>query len=930
MASLTSKIFSEKDCIVQLAEIRDVLKDELSRCMTAKEVQKFLATANRVLNSASSDSLGVSGRVAYRLREALRDLRRSNFAALDTHHLLPIQRALNLEAARRKAQLKLGDSIVVTSTELPPLLGQDGAKPVLQPIAIPSKTKRPTHDIRVTKAQPEAEMVPLKSLGVRSMPLAEGFHEQAVSCGKAHASGSSGLLPMPAHRDRHDVPPSVAASGSSGHIPMPFQRDRHLLSPSVHASEDLDDLHRGGKDTSSLCLWRSAFRKFRDDGQVHHDSIAGALEFIGFKPDLNLLEPAFSEVSGGYSTLAEDELVAFFESYTRRMDHNVDKAFEKADHKSSGFIGHAELRELLASFGICPMSHVLEEMVHSCGVTRKGVVNLKEFKEGIHLLRAREGFTEGEAEHFGHLFRRCDKDGTGELNASELEAVLGWLGYALDRQGVQAILKQIDFTSNSALGFAEFLMCMRKVREYEMEKLKEVVADIDEEGLVKLDYAELPEALEALGYVTPDRQAIFDAATEAGLDPNDLQIDLSQLWKMLTVYRAKEGFSTAECEDIKASFTLYSQDGHIGTLEVGAALRRLGYSLNLDLTQQLFARVDLDMSGSLNLSEFRKLIRMYQGQNFLNLSAVVSSATQNGCWTSEDKADLLMASGCIQLVEAQEALKNIQSTCIDPDASEVASALRQLTTQQDSFTVQQEVDTQAVVKAMIWCQKARRDSIRANGGFSALEMQDMQQKFDKWDRDSSGDINDGELAPLLQDCFPDISWNVGKRSMITKIVSEMEILNHGHYDFSEFVKLMIHVIEVQLQDRLERERRAIAATKFTHKEVEEFRELFLSTSEAQTTLQIGALVRLLQKICPLGDRNMSELHRIIREVLTLEDDRHMSSEMQGRARETREVKKIDRVDDEVEVEFPEFVMLVHRLIEVNFAGMREVANRVAK
>jgi len=665
---------------------------------------------------------------------------------------------------------------------------------------------------------------------------------------------------------------------------------------------------------------------------VHHDSIAGALEFIGFKPDLNLLEPAFSEVSGGYSTLAEDELIAFFESYTRRMDHKVDKAFEKADHKSSGFIGHAELRELLASFGICPMSHVLEEMVHSCGVTRKGVVNLKEFKEGIHLLRAREGFTEGEAKHFGHLFRRCDKDGTGELNASELEEVLGWLGYALDRQGMQAILKQIDFTSNSALGFAEFLMCMRKVREYEMEKLKDVVADIDEEGLVKLDYAELPEALEALGYVMPDRQAIFDAATEAGLDPKELQIDLSQLWKMLTVYRAKEGFSTAECEDIKASFNLYSQDGHIGTLEVGAALRRLGYSLNLDLTQQLFARVDLDMSGNLNLSEFRKLIRMYQGQNFLNLSAVVSFATQDGCWTSEEKADLLRASGCIQLVEAQEALKNIQSTCIDPDASEVASALRQLTTQQDSFTVQQEGagDTQAVVKAMMWCQKARRDSIRANGGFSALEMQDLQQKFDKWDRDSSGDITDGELASLLQDCFPDISWNVGKRSMITKIVSEMETLNHGHYDFSEFVKLMTHVIEVQLQDRLERERQAIAATKFTHKEVEEFRELFLSTSDAQTTLQIGALVRLLQKICPLGDRNMSELHRLIREVLALEGDRHMSSEMQGRARENREVKKIDRVDDEVEVEFPLFVMLMHRLIEVNFAGIREVANRVAK
>merc|ERR1719265_885337 len=73
----------------QLEQLFAVLREELAMCASAKEVEKVYKTADKITSGGNADHFNVTGRLAYRLREASRAIcNGSCFASLEGHHRL--------------------------------------------------------------------------------------------------------------------------------------------------------------------------------------------------------------------------------------------------------------------------------------------------------------------------------------------------------------------------------------------------------------------------------------------------------------------------------------------------------------------------------------------------------------------------------------------------------------------------------------------------------------------------------------------------------------------------------------------------------------------------------------------------------------------------------------------------------------------------
>merc|ERR1719313_397806 len=125
------------------------------------------------------------------------------------------------------------------------------------------------------------------------------------------------------------------------------------------------------------------------------------------------------------------------------------------------------------------------------------------------------------------LFKRFDKDGTGEMDTKELLGVVTWLGYACDVELLDSILREVDVDGSGSINEREFLVCMRKVRDREIQCVKDAIAANDQDGSGTISGSELGELLKSLGYI-PDPEAVAEAARDGGIEPDDDDLDLSE------------------------------------------------------------------------------------------------------------------------------------------------------------------------------------------------------------------------------------------------------------------------------------------------------------------------------------------------------------------------------------------------------------------
>jgi len=217
------------------------------------------------------------------------------------------------------------------------------------------------------------------------------------------------------------------------------------------------------------------------------------------------------------------------------------------------------------------------------------------------------------------------------------------------------------------------------------------------------------------------------------------------------------------------------------------------------------------------------------------------------------------------------------------------------------------LDRVGFVQVGVRFKKEQRDLFRKNAGYTTEEVARIRKLFNKYDSDRSDNIGTSELGGLIRHIFPVMNKSI--RSQLDLLMKEIDAdgPGMGQLAFDDFLRTMRQFHDIQNQERIDKMERLVSETGFNPTEVQGFRELFLLTDvDHDGELSESEVRHMIQKVCPLGDRNGTELHRLfvsVREQVTKE---------QG--------QKLEGSKDSVD--FPEFLLLMRTLLDQNFANIQ--------
>jgi Ca2+-binding EF-hand superfamily protein len=212
------------------------------------------------------------------------------------------------------------------------------------------------------------------------------------------------------------------------------------------------------------------------------------------------------------------------------------------------------------------------------------------------------------------------------------------------------------------------------------------------------------------------------------------------------------------------------------------------------------------------------------------------------------------------------------------------------------------IDLRGFVRLALRHRNAARHAFKNNGGFSCEELVSLREAFNRYDKDSSGDISNRELIHLIEDAFPQMANDPKMRVHLLAMISEIDHDSSGSLDFSDFVRLMQQLRELRDKELVAKEQEAIRETGFTQQEVKEFREIFLTCDVSEVgEVSVSNVRNLIKNICPMGDQNSRQMTEMFRAVTSTQ-----------RADGPRDV-----------ADFPEFLQFMRKILDVNFAGIRE-------
>jgi len=656
----------------------------------------------------------------------------------------------------------------------------------------------------------------------------------------------------------------------------------HAIAPQVTEKPTED---KPVKTQEQICS--EGFRKFQDDHQLHRDDLPRALESIGItNSTLEWVDDVFDAITK-FSTIGELEFLNFVQLYMKRQHQAYAEAFEKCDSDGSGYVEREELAALLKDLGVEPMNHVLLEVISEVDEDGQGSLDLGEFMKVMDIIRTRECFTKREYSGFLAVFNRFDQDGSGDMDTKELMNLLNWLGFTVDEREATEIVTEVDVDGTGDINEREFLICMRKVREREVVSIQEAFALCDDDGSGTINAKELDGTMRALGYVT-DPQAVKDAIAEAGLDEDDDELDVSEFFRLLDIYRQREGLSADDIQQLEVAFHHYDKEkiGELSTLDVGKVLRYLGYPISYELQQTFIAKVDVDRSTKLQFAEMKKLLRMYRE---LEIEAI-----RDAYDAGVAKAGIVTPGTLAEIVDMMELPGGMKP--------QVTVEESDITKDEDGRNSQ--IEFLQFVQIVSRALREARAAFREDGGFTKKEVEELKVLFDVFDADGSADISNKELIRVIETLFPLVANDPTMRPKLLELLAEVDQDGNGSLDFSDFLQLMRQFNDLTERESAAKEQQAIDESGLTQQEVNDYREIFLENSETYgTRITLEETLIIFSRVCPLGDKNANDLATMFHNIT----GRNLKSNAEPRD----------------EADFADFLLLIKQMLNLNFAGIQD-------
>eukprot|EP00931_Biecheleriopsis_adriatica_P031497 TRINITY_DN18464_c0_g1_i1.p1 TRINITY_DN18464_c0_g1~~TRINITY_DN18464_c0_g1_i1.p1 ORF type:complete len:1295 (-),score=244.57 TRINITY_DN18464_c0_g1_i1:54-3938(-) len=209
------------------------------------------------------------------------------------------------------------------------------------------------------------------------------------------------------------------------------------------------------------------------------------------------------------------------------------------------------------------------------------------------------------------VFQRHADD--GEVHRDNLLAALELTGV---RSPIQQWVDDImsEMTKYNTLSEDEFIRFVKLYRDYQSREYDAAFHEYDIDGSGTIEAEELAALLESLG-ITPMKHVLKEIIDEVDID-NTGELDLDEFCSVLALLGERDGFGKAEYQRLRHAFLIYDADdtGDLETDELMAILGYLAYSMSEEDVSSLVDEVDIDGSGSLNMTEFFIFMRKVREQ----------------------------------------------------------------------------------------------------------------------------------------------------------------------------------------------------------------------------------------------------------------------------------------------------------------------------
>jgi Ca2+-binding EF-hand superfamily protein len=461
-------------------------------------------------------------------------------------------------------------------------------------------------------------------------------------------------------------------------------------------------------------------------------------------------------------------------------------------------------------------------------------MSTKDLLQTLAACRLDEGFTKEEVaaarEVFGELEQdRCVSEVWGPLAkaSSLLNGLIKFSGfysgfYSMDyRDSLMDILPSCS-TEQQGVCFHEFLIWARRLRDPMMQEMSKCFRDFETSGsgLVHLDGAISIAGRMGISLLT---DAVDELLSDLGWQ-KDTTIDFDALVTFIDSARVKHGFSRSETEEFTAAFENidYDRTGELNHFQVLDMLRYLGHTTSVKEANPLIKQVDFNESGSMDLGEVLRLMRLIR--------------EQDAQYARKAFNELRNSSGRLSVGFVQDALAKLD---LFPQDDMLGELLQDMPA---------DVCFTSFMHLNVWCRFRMNIESRKRGGFS---QETILKIAELWRQGSSSRqlATVGELLWMFYDSQEvPVNTSEGQQQLQRRVRAareaaiaagvpeeEVEVSRGGTtgVGFYTFVHLIRGFVRDSEQEVSRSETEAVSLTRFPNSKAAEFRCLFSDFAERE-------------------------------------------------------------------------------------------------